>query len=224
MTAKTIQPVGRQTLTERVYEKLLKGICSGELPPGEKLVIDDLARKMEVSITPVREALRRLQREGLVTEVPYSGMQVSQLSIEEVRELFAIRGVLEGYALSLKTKKLSAQDLVPIENELGHLEEATRTGNTTAFRTYNFRFHEALLSGDIGQSLRDMIDQLTRNTERYRAAGAVLSQDYLNSAQAEHRQLVRLLKEGRAAEVEMLARKHALTFANFLADYLGHKI
>ena len=220
MAVKAIQPVGRQTLTERVYDMLLAGICSGELPPGHKLVIDALARDMGVSTSPVREALRRLQREGLVSEVPYSGVYVSELSIEEIRELFAIRGVLEGYAVRLITEALTPTDLELIEHELAQLEEATQNGDTTAFRHSNFRFHAAVLRGNIGQSLREMIEQLTRNTERYRAAGAVLSQDYLDAAQAEHRQLVTLLKEGRGAEAEMLARQHALTFANHLADHL----
>jgi DNA-binding GntR family transcriptional regulator len=217
---KSIQTVERQTLTERVYEMLLENICSGEVPPGHKLVIDALSREMKVSITPVREALRRLQREGLVTEVPYSGMHVSNLAIEEIRELFAIRGVLEGYALRLIAENLSDTHLKRIERELGGLEEATRTGNTSAFRERNFRFHATLLQGDIGQNLRDMIDQLVRNTERYRAAGAVLSKDYLDTAQAQHRQLVALLRERRVAEAEMLSRQHATTFADYLAEHL----
>ena len=220
MTIKTIQAVGRQTLTERVYGMLLEGICSRELPPGQKLVIDALAREMGVSITPVREALRRLQREGLVTEIPYSGMHVSQLAINEIRELFAIRGVLEGYALRLITDTLTDKDFDLIDGELEQLEKVTRTGDTAAFRHHNFHFHSTLLRGDIGQALREMIDQLTRNTERYRAAGAVLSQDYLDSAQAEHRELVSLLKERRAVEAETLARQHALTFANHLMSHL----
>lgn len=217
---KSIQTIERQTLTKRAYDMLLDSICSGALPPGHKLVIDSLAREMNVSITPVREALQRLQREGLVTEVPYSGMHVSKLEPDEIRELFAIRGVLEGYALRLVVESLTEEHLKRIEREFKGLEEATMAGDTSAFRERNFRFHATLLQGNIGQNLRDMIEQLVRNTERYRAAGAILSQDYLDAAQAQHRQLVALLREHRAAEAEMLSRQHAVTFADYLADHL----
>lgn len=210
----------RATLTESVYELLRDDICAGTLPPGQKLVISTLAAEMDVSITPVREALRRLQREGLVAEVPYSGVYVSRLSVVELRELFAIRGVLEGYAISLITGTFSDHDLSDIDEQLERLEEATRRGDASAFRQANLAFHALLLRGDIGPSLREMIDQVFRNTERYRTAGIELDQAYLDHAQAEHRRLVAAVKKGDAAEAERIARQHALTFVNHIAESL----
>lgn len=220
-TTAVLNPARRQTLTGHAYEQLLAAICSGALSPGQKLVIDSIARKLGLSITPVREALRRLQHEGLVTEVPYSGMQVSAFSTEELRELFGIRGVLEGYAIRMATDRLTDADLETIQAELDVLEDSTERGDVAAFRRHNTRFHEAILHRGMGKgALAEMIRQLTRNTERYRAAGAVLDQAYLEAAQAEHRRLVEFLRQRRADEAEMLTRNHALTFVNHLSRRL----
>lgn len=220
-TATTLPPVRRQTLTERAYEALLPAICSGELPPGRKLVIDALACELGLSITPVREALRQLQREGLVTETPYSGVQVSALSAAEVRELFSVRGVLEGYAVRLATARLGDEDFAAIQVELDALEEAAARVDPALFRSHNTRFHRAIMARGIGDgALADLLGQLTRNTERYRAAGATLDAAYLAAAQAQHRELVALVRQGRADEAEMLVRRHSRTFAEHLARRL----
>jgi DNA-binding GntR family transcriptional regulator len=209
----TLQPAQRQTLTGRVYEQLRDAICSGALPPGQKLVIDGLARELGVSITPIREALGRLQREGLVTDAPYSGVRVSDLSLEELRELYTIRGVLEGLAVRMAAEKLSPDALAEIRQELARLEGATAQGDVTDFREHNLRFHNAILAGCASKPLLDMIAQVARNTERYRRTGnIVLGQSYLDAAEAEHQRLMTLLEERRGEEAEALARNHALTF------------
>lgn len=197
---------------------LRDNVCSGALPPGKKLVISSLAADMNVSITPVREALQRLQREGLVTEVPFSGVHVSRLSVGELRELFGIRGVLEGYAIGLTADGLTEQDFADFDEQLETLEEATQRGDAAAFRQANLAFHAVLLRGDIGSALRAMIDQVFRNTERYRTASIELEQAYLDNAQAEHRLIVAALKKRRVSEAESIARRHALTFVDHLAE------
>jgi DNA-binding GntR family transcriptional regulator len=209
----TLKPTQRQTLTGRVYEQLRDAICSGALAPGQKLVIDGLAREMGVSITPVREALGRLQREGLVADSPYSGVRVSDLSLAELRELYTIRGVLEGLAVRMAAERLTAEELAAIRQELTLLEEATGRGDVTAFREHNLRFHDAILAGCGSRPLLEMIALIARNTERYRRAGnIVLGQPYLDAAETEHQRLMTLLEERRGEEAEALARGHALTF------------
>jgi DNA-binding GntR family transcriptional regulator len=83
-------------MVEHVYDEVRQAITSGRFPPGHRLVIDELAGDLGVSITPVREALRQLQREGLVSDVPYSGMQVVALSFAELSELYTVSGCWRG--------------------------------------------------------------------------------------------------------------------------------
>ena len=87
--------VAYRTKQELIYQELHDGILKGRYKPGERLDIEEIAAKMGTSRTPVREALRRLESEGLVASVPHRGTVVSQLSLDEVAELYHIRAVLE---------------------------------------------------------------------------------------------------------------------------------
>jgi len=200
-----------------VYDELAAAISSGRLRPGEKLVIDALARDFHVSITPVREALMRLKREGLVLEVPYSGVYVSKLDFEELRELFLLRGVLEGYGARLAVEHVTEADLAAIRQAHETLDRAATRGDVAAFREGNLRFHALMLASVPGRALQDVIAQLVRNTERYRAIGDThLDRAYLEAASADHRRVMAAFEARRGEEVEALARAHALTFVTHL--------
>lgn len=211
-----VQPPSRKTLADGIYGQLRDLISTAKLKPGEKLVIDTLAKQFEVSITPVREALRRLEREGLVTEEPYKGMIVSNASHQELQELFAVRGVLEGYAVAEACKVMTAADLADVDVVLEELEVAAKAGDLRAFRRLNTTFHDAILRHAPSETLHRMISDLARNTNRYRHMDADLDAEYMKAAQAEHRRLVELLKARRARDAERLARRHATTFVEHL--------
>lgn len=205
-------------MVETVYQRLRSAIWSGQLVPGEKLVIDRLARGFGVSITPVREALRRLQLEGLVTDLPYRGTQVAKASEAELRELFTIRGVLEGFAIA--QGRLAFTPAVMDELRLildDRLQVAVDAGDVAAFRRHNLAFHERMLEVASAGKLHAMVFDLMRNTERYRLFDIRLDRRYVEASQAQHRRLVELLPSGPAAEIEELSRAHALAYVDHLA-------
>jgi DNA-binding GntR family transcriptional regulator len=211
----------RSTLVEQAYAQVRQAITSGRFSPGHRLVIDVLATDLGVSITPVREALRQLQREGLVSDIPYSGMQVAAPSVAEVRELYTVLGVLEGFAVRRAAELLSPAEIEELKQGLQVLADAAEQGDVGAFRRLNERFHRLIVSrGAGGGVLMELIEQLTRNVGRYTAAGHALDRAYLEASQAEHQQLYAHLcrKDGEAAE--SLARHHAQTFAEHLTRRL----
>lgn len=205
-------------MVEHVYQELRRQIWSGARAPGEKLVIDRLADHFDVSITPVREALRRLQLEGLVTDVPFRGTYVARASEAELRDLFAIRGVLEGYALAQGlgafTPELLAEVRLMVDEDL---QAAVDANDVPTFRRRNLAFHERLLEIACQGKLRTMVFDLMRNTERYRLLEIELDPDYTRTAQQQHRQMLQLLEEGKGLELEQLSRRHALTYVDYLA-------
>jgi DNA-binding GntR family transcriptional regulator len=211
----------RRTLVEQAYGQLRHAITSGKFSPGHRLVIDDLAADLGVSITPVREALRQLQREGLVSDIPYSGMQVATLSVAELRELYTVLGVLEGFAVRRAAELLSPAEIEELGRDLQGLADSAAKGDLAAFRRLNDRFHRRIVArGSGGGVLMDMIEQLTRNVVRYAAAGDVLDHAYLEASQAEHELLHAHLRNKDGEAAESLARHHALTFAEHLARCL----
>lgn len=208
----------RSTMVEHIYDELRRQIWSGARSPGEKLVIDQLAASFDVSITPVREALRRLQLEGLITDVPFKGTYVAKATETELRELFTIRGVLEGYALAQGLDSFTPEALSGVRAAVDQdLQAAVDENDVDTFRRRNAAFHERLMEIACQGKLRAMVFDLMRNTERYRLLEIELHRDYMQSAQAQHRRLVELLHRRRPGEVERLSRRHALAYVDYLA-------
>ena len=181
-------------------------------------MIDKVARDLEVSITPVREAIMRLQSEGLISDNAYSGLRVVKLEIGPLRELFEVRGVLEGYAARLAVGQLQERDMEIIAHEFHCLEKATETGDATEFRHHNPLFPRLSCAPTKDHAVHAQIAQLTSQTERYLAVGvAMLDRDYFEAAQADHRRILDLVRLRSADQLEILVRNHALTFANHFA-------
>jgi DNA-binding GntR family transcriptional regulator len=129
---------------ERVYEHIKTAILSGHLNPGEKLTEEYLAKTLGVSRTPVREALHRLESEGLIKTRKKRGFIVSKDSKEEVEELFELRSILEGYTLRIISESISEETLRRLEGFIQNAEEALRRKKIEDAFKWNTRFHDTL--------------------------------------------------------------------------------
>jgi DNA-binding GntR family transcriptional regulator len=154
---------------ERAYEYLKASILSGRFNPGERLTEERLAKELGISRTPIREALYKLESEGLITPLETRGFITTQDSKQEVEEIFEIRGVLEGYALRLIAPRISEHDLDELEGYVQQAEEALRAGSLEVVFQWNTRFHDYLhdLTKD-RRRLLDMLVTLRRYVLRYR--------------------------------------------------------
>lgn len=123
---KTTPPNNTVPARERVYEHIKTAILSGHLNPGEKLTEEYLAKTLGVSRTPVREALHRLESEGLIKIRKKRGFIVSGDSKEEVEEIFELRSILEGYALRVVSESIAEETLHQLEGFIQNAEEALR--------------------------------------------------------------------------------------------------
>ncbi len=129
-TARKRQP--QPLSVEQVSEKIRSAILRGELRPGTKLTEQDLAAQFEVSRTPVREAIRQLEVERLLTRVPFVGVTVRQLTPEEVLELLEIREVLEGLVARLATRHMDDAHLRRLQASLRRLSESASKGDVAS--------------------------------------------------------------------------------------------
>src|SRR5690242_2222456 len=112
-----------RTKREIAATHLRDAIIRGELAPGTHLILEDLSHKFDLSMTPIREAIPVLEGEGFVVQLPHKGAVVAQMDREEIRELYAIRGAMEGLATSEGVPKLTSKDLTQMKALLGALEE-----------------------------------------------------------------------------------------------------
>ena len=129
---------------EKVYNHLKSAILSGDFDPGERLTEEHLAIKLKVSRTPVREALHKLESEGLITPRKKRGFIASRDSKEEVEELLELRAVLEGYALKLISERIPEKILEQLNEFIEKAEEALRKKRIDEVFKWNTRFHDKL--------------------------------------------------------------------------------
>jgi len=132
------------SIREKVYEHLKSAILSGRYTPGEKLAEEHLAERLGVSRTPVREALHKLESEGLIKLRMKRGFIASRDSKEEVEDLLELRAVLEGYALRLISEKISEETLDRLNGLIDRAEEALKSNRTDEVFKWNTQFHDSL--------------------------------------------------------------------------------
>ena len=143
MTNWTIDEVTPKTREELAAEKLREAILVGHFKAGEKLDQGAISKQLNVSLSPVREAIRTLAAEGIVTMVPHKGALVTELTVEQLKELHEIRGFLEGQAAKKAVPHLSSDDLERLERIIA---KADKTKDRETLQALNNEFHQVLYS------------------------------------------------------------------------------
>lgn len=186
------------------YTRLLDEIRAGKLAPGERLLETELAARLGISRTPVREAIRQMEADGLVVHVPRSGARVRRLDYAEVNELYEMRGVLEGTAARLASRAASEVELAELEAINREMADAL----TDMDRLYrlNRQFHDALLNAARNRFLSKSVDGL-KKTLLILGPSTMEEGERARLAVAEHGELIGALRarDGAAAEAAMRA-------------------
>ena len=157
-----------RTMAEAALERLREAIILGELTPGTPLRLEDLARSLGTSISPIREAVRQLEARGLAEHVPHHGAKVVALDIEELRELFSIRLALETMAVRRAAELFDAADRDAARGHLDDLDKARRGSDARAAVRAHTAFHFALYTAARSAWLLRVIRPAWDSCERYR--------------------------------------------------------
>jgi len=160
--------VRHRTMAEAALERLREAIIMGELTPGTPLRLEDLARQLGMSISPIREAVRQLEALGLAEHVPHHGAKVMRLDVEELRELFSIRLALEGMAVRRAADLFEEADAANARAHLSAYDEARHRGDIRAAVRAHGAFHFALYEAARSQWLLRLIRPAWDSCERYR--------------------------------------------------------
>ncbi len=171
------------TTAQHALTHLREAIVSGALVPGERIGQENVAGRLGISLAPVREALRILEREGQVTYRPRRGYIVTELNIVDLEEIYSLRALLEREAAYAALPALTRDDLAAIEQAAADCAAAVSADDVVAELAANRRFHHAILAPAGRPHTQRMIDLLWDQTEAYRAL-------YYNSA-AERRESLR---------------------------------
>lgn len=160
------RPVGN--LRTQVVEKLRQAIADGHFAPGVRLIERELCELLGVSRTLVREALRQLEAEGWVENVPYRGPIVATTSADEARQLYEIRAVLEGWAAKCCAENATDEDIAELDGLVEQLSTAERRGNLKQMLDVLDAFHQKLLQAAGNQMLTNYLTSLRSRLRRLR--------------------------------------------------------
>ena len=155
-----VEPPQHLTKTELALQALRERIRSGELAPGERLLVDELTKELGMSRTPIREALRLLQADRLVTYRPHHGIVVAEVSPDEIVEICRLRRLLEPLAVELAVPQLGAEDLARLEELHGEIVEAARAGHGRSVSDLNADWHWTIYEASGSTMLEDFIRRL----------------------------------------------------------------
>jgi DNA-binding GntR family transcriptional regulator len=198
---------GTRTLVEYASQQLREQILSGALAAGERIHLDGVAEDFGISAIPVREALRTLATEGLVTPLPHRGYTVAPVTIEDLEETYRIRLVLEPLAVQLAVPRLTRADLRFLGEELDLLGRAFRDGHWPDHRTHHRAFHFGIYEKCNSPWLIRFTDMLWVNSERYQRMTTQI-QGQLTQRAKEHRRILAACRAGDADKAAELMNDH----------------
>lgn len=194
-----------QTVKTALASQLRDDIVRGTFKPGERLRLEELAKRYDVSTMPIREALGVLESEGIVTNFPHKGAVVTKFSSDELREIYEIRANLEKMATVKAVPRITDAVLEELENLI--LEMDLVQDDSARFSEINTKFHAVLYGCGEKQHLDNLIQSLRYRTQHY-LHDYIDDSERLQTAQREHRRLLELCKSGDVEKAAELMVQH----------------
>ena len=207
------------TIGENVYHTLRKNIIDLRLTPGEDLSIKDIAETLEVSRSPVRDAIINLSKEGLVDTIPQKGTMVSKIDLKRVEEERFLRASLEEKALILCMNRITENDIVCLEKNILKQEEYMRTKDHLKFLDYDDEFHENFFRIAEKMLCWEMIQSMSGHYRRIRFI-TLWDDSILNDVINQHLEFIKFLKKNNVEALIKLSNQHCSKLSNEEKDLL----
>ena len=204
-------------LRDVVFENLRSAILEGKLKSGQRLMEVQLAEQLGVSRTPVREAIRKLELEGLVVMLPRKGAYVANISVKDLMDVLEIRASLEGLGASLAAERRTEEDIKNLEEIEEEFEQAVITQDIDMLLKKDIEFHECIFKAANNKKL-EMINSLWEQVQRFRITYVSDSNASLSLID-EHRIILNAIKEGNVADGKKAAIEHIEKAEQFMLDH-----
>ena len=207
------------TLHNNIYDKLKEAIIYGELSPGEKLSENELAKKMNASRTPIREALRKLEIEGYVVISPNKGASVSKLPAEEIENIYNIVRVLEGYAAELTARRVSREELMKLKEIQNEVSSRAQAKKYRGYVEENTKFHRFITALSGNNCLVKTVTELRARIYRYRLTSVTIP-GYLERYASDHERIIESIAEGDSVGARKFMEEHVGFVKEVLVEFL----
>lgn len=209
-------------LRDVVFNTLRQAILRGELKPGERLMEIQLANKLGVSRTPIREAIRKLELEGLVLMIPRKGAEVADITEKSLRDVLEVRKALEELAVRLACDKITKEEVGNLKAAAQEFKKALASSDITQIAEADVRFHDIIYEATENQKLVQLLNNLREQMYRYRIEYLKNSGVY-NKLIAEHEEIIRHIEKREKEQAAGIVSRHIENQAAAVTDVIRTK-
>ena len=194
-------------LRDVVFNTLRQAILTGELKPGERLMEIHLANKLGVSRTPIREAIRKLELEGLVTMIPRRGAEVAQITEKSMNDVLEVRRAMDALCVELACDRITPEELQDLKKACDTFEAAVKTDDIKQIAQADVALHDIIVQATGNQRLIQLVNNLSEQMYRYRV-------EYLKEGETrdvlvkEHEELTKAIRERDVERAKQLSFQH----------------
>ena len=208
-----------RTLRERILSTIRAAIVNGEIRPGTRIMEPELADRFGISRTPIREAIRQLESEGLISVIPRKGAIVASISPQDISNFYELKMILEGHAARLAAKNLTENDLAKMETVNRQIEAASAKKNLSRVLDLQNEFHEIFLRACGNDKLLAIVQNLVMQFQRIRLMPAMLGR--IKGSIRQHTEIIEAFRRKDTARAEDLVRKNSIYGKNLLLRELA---
>ena len=205
----------------RVFQGVEEQIATGQLKDGEKLDEASLAKRFQVSRTPVREALLQLVGSGLATQIPKRGCFVKAPSFREMIEMFEVMSELEGMCARLAARRISDEQLIALETSNRECENAIKANDSDLYYHKNVEFHECIYSACGNGFLAEETRSLRRRLQSFRRL-QLRVRGRMSQSLGEHSEIIEAIRSSDADQADRVSRQHVMIQGERFNDLLAH--
>ena len=206
-------------LRDVVFNTLRKAILRGELKPGERLMEIQLANKLGVSRTPIREAIRKLELEGLVLMIPRKGAEVAQITEKNMQDVLEVRKALEELSVQLACERITPEQVEEMKMAAEDFRKVLKSGDVTKIAEADVKFHDIIFAATNNQRLITLLNNLREQMYRFRVEYLKQKECYPQLLE-EHDKLISLISGGEVEEACELMGCHIDNQASTVSDVI----
>lgn len=209
-------------LRDVVFNTLRQSILRGQLKPGERLMEIQLANKLGVSRTPVREALHKLAQEGLVLTIPRKGAEVADISAKSLNDVLEVRRTLEALAIQLACERMTASQIEELEQAAQTFKDSLSSEDITKIAEADVEFHDVIHNATDNQKLIQLLNNLREQMYRFRVEH-LRKKKYHPQLIKEHEEMIRDIKARRKEAAKQVAKQHVDNQVHAVMDMINTK-
>ena len=206
-------------LRDVVFNTLRQAILRGELKPGERLMEIQLANKLGVSRTPIREAIRKLELEGLVLMIPRKGAEVAQITEKNMQDVLEVRKALEELSVQLACERITPEQVEEMKMAAEDFRKVLKSGDVTKIAEADVKFHDIIFAATNNQRLITLLNNLREQMYRFRVEYLKQKECYPQLLE-EHDKLIALISGGEVEEACELMGRHIDNQASTVSDVI----